>query len=83
MGLGQANTPFRAADAERQTVGNVSPAIGFGGSPQPVPAFAEEGLDILCGTVTVPEDHANPMGRHIELAVAVIPAWGGEPAAEP
>ncbi|MCL4272637.1 MAG: alpha/beta hydrolase [Anaerolineales bacterium] len=31
-------------------------------------------LDARCGTLTVPEDRANPDGRQIDLHVAVIPA---------
>lgn len=51
--------------------------------PHNIPNFAEEGIDIFCGYVSVPEDHANPAGRRIQIAVAVIPAWGDERAPEP
>ena len=35
---------------------------------------AGEQVDARCGTLTVPEDRANPAGRQIALNVAVIPA---------
>ncbi|MCH7526613.1 MAG: alpha/beta fold hydrolase [Planctomycetes bacterium] len=36
-----------------------------------------------CGTLTVPEDPANPDGRQIELFVARIPALSGTPQPDP
>ncbi len=36
-----------------------------------------------CGTLTVPEDPANPEGRQIELFVARIPALSGAPQPDP
>jgi pimeloyl-ACP methyl ester carboxylesterase len=46
-----------------------------------VPVSAD--ADALCGTLSVPEDRANPNGRRIELRVAVIPAVLPRPAPEP
>ena len=37
-----------------------------------VPSNITEGHDILCGYVTVPEDHAKPNGPTLRLAVAVV-----------
>lgn len=37
-------------------------------------SVAGDQVDARCGTLTVPEDRANPNGRKIELNVAVIPA---------
>ena len=37
----------------------------------------------LCGTLEVPEDRANPLGRRIGLRVAVIPATAAAPAPDP
>ena len=39
-------------------------------------------VDARCGTLTVPEDRANPNGRKIELNVAVIPAIKRNPEAD-
>ncbi len=36
-----------------------------------------------CGTLQVPEDPANPSGRHIGLNVAVVPALAATPRADP
>lgn len=36
-------------------------------------------VDARCGTLTVPEDRANPQGRQIDIHVAVIPAVQREP----
>jgi pimeloyl-ACP methyl ester carboxylesterase len=37
-----------------------------------VPSNAVEGRNVICGYVTVPEQHADPLGRTIDLAVAII-----------
>ena len=39
-------------------------------------------VDARCGTLTVPEDRANPDGRQIDLNVAVIPAIKRNPEAD-
>ncbi|MDW8277904.1 MAG: alpha/beta hydrolase [Anaerolineales bacterium] len=39
--------------------------------------------DARCGTLTVPEDRANPGGRQIALNIAVIPAIKRNPAPDP
>ena len=40
-------------------------------------------VDARCGTLTVPEDRANPDGRKIELNIAVIPAIKRNPEPDP
>lgn len=40
-------------------------------------------VDARCGTLTVPEDRANPDGRKIELNIAVIPAIKRNPQPDP
>lgn len=40
-------------------------------------------VDARCGTLTVPEDPANPEGRQIELNIAVVPAVSRDPAPDP
>ena len=40
-----------------------------------------EGITFKCGTVTVPEDHSNPNGKTIQLAVAVFKSSASQPGA--
>ena len=40
-------------------------------------------VDAQCGTLTVPEDRANPNGRQIDLHIAVIPAISRSPEPDP
>jgi len=40
-------------------------------------------IEARCGTLSVPEDPANPAGRQISLAVAVIPAVSRNPQPDP
>jgi pimeloyl-ACP methyl ester carboxylesterase len=74
-----AKTPEPTATVERQA---------------PTATFAEsscgftlpEGQDasgVRCGTLTVPEDRSKDDGRTLDLAVAVLKATGGSPAADP
>mgnify|MGYP001412495452 CR=1 FL=1 len=44
---------------------------------------AGDQVDAHCGTLTVPEDRANPTGRQIGLHVAVIPAIRRDPEPDP
>ncbi|MFW5696614.1 MAG: alpha/beta fold hydrolase [Phototrophicaceae bacterium] len=45
--------------------------------------LVEGSLAVNCGYVTVPEFHAQPDGRTIELAVAIIPSSAANPAPDP
>jgi pimeloyl-ACP methyl ester carboxylesterase len=47
------------------------------------PCRLDGGRDARCGTLTVFEDRAAGAGRTIDLGIAVIPATGSEPAADP
>lgn len=49
----------------------------------PIPAGAVEGQDVACGYLTVLEEHENPNGRTIRLAVAIIKSKFHEPRADP
>ena len=40
--------------------------------PMALPAGLVEGQDVRCGYVTVPEDHARPADRTIQLAVVIF-----------
>ncbi|WP_079153983.1 alpha/beta fold hydrolase [Streptomyces subrutilus] len=48
-------------------------------TPEPIEAL--EGA--RCGTLTVPENRAEPSGRTIRLGVAIVPAATGEPEPDP
>lgn len=48
-----------------------------------VPLNVIEGEDVVCGYVTVPEQHSNPNGATIELAVAIILSRNPDPAPDP
>lgn len=39
--------------------------------------------ELLCGTITVPEDRDDPVGRQIDLRVVVLPALDPEPGRAP
>ena len=57
--------------------------------PEEAPYGVEEGTsltrpkDIVCGYVTVPEEHAIDNDRTIRLAVAIVKATGDDPAPDP
>lgn len=51
--------------------------------PLQLPQSVVEGQDIVCGYVTVPEEHGNSNGKTIRLAVAVIKSTGHDPALDP
>jgi hypothetical protein len=42
-----------------------------------------KGYTVECGMVTVPEDHANPDGPKIKLAVAIVHSTSPDPAPDP
>jgi hypothetical protein len=44
--------------------------------PFDVPKGFIEGQQIICGYVTVPEHHANPVGATIRIAVVIFPGTG-------
>jgi pimeloyl-ACP methyl ester carboxylesterase len=51
--------------------------------PNDCPFSMPEGAAIDCGTLTVPEDHAAPDGKQIQLAVAVIHSRSSAPQRDP
>jgi len=51
--------------------------------PVSPPASVAVGKDVICGYVTVPEDHAQPDGATIELAVAVLKSAADAPLPDP
>lgn len=59
------------------------PPVGRIMCPRPMPANEIEGQTVFCGTVEVPEDHANPDGRKITLDFAVLKSWSQYPEPDP
>jgi pimeloyl-ACP methyl ester carboxylesterase len=51
--------------------------------PMDVPKGKTEGVDLTCGYVTVPEDHATPGGKTIELAIVILSSNRADPARDP
>jgi pimeloyl-ACP methyl ester carboxylesterase len=51
--------------------------------PLELPESVVEGQDIVCGYVTVPQEHANPDGDTIRLAVAVLKSTDDNSAPDP
>ena len=72
-----------AADAADAAPITTEGGLRYGGlafEPCALAAAQLTPVEAQCATVEVPEDHADPQGRRIELAVAWIPAGGeGEP----
>ncbi len=68
-------------------IGTVARAVGDARfEPGPCPKTPEpiEALDdARCGTLTVPENRAEPSGRTIELGVAIVPAATDKPKPDP
>ena len=48
--------------------------------PMQVPGALIEGEDIVCGYVTVPEEHAAPGDKSVQLAIAILYSTGANPA---
>jgi len=67
---------------KREDSGEVSP---FEKAPCPLelPKSVIVGQDIVCGYVTVPEEHDDPDGGTIRLAVAIIKSTSENPAPDP
>lgn len=51
--------------------------------PLELPESVVQGQDIICGYMTVPEEHDNPHGPTIRLAVAVVKSTSENPAPDP
>jgi pimeloyl-ACP methyl ester carboxylesterase len=48
-----------------------------------LPGGAIEGTDVVCGYLTVPEEHSQPGGSTIQLAVAIIKSQDPNPKSDP
>ncbi|HVU12270.1 MAG TPA: alpha/beta fold hydrolase [Phototrophicaceae bacterium] len=51
--------------------------------PFDLPDGETEGQTITCGYLTEPEDHYDPSGKQIQLAVAILHSTGDNPAPDP
>jgi pimeloyl-ACP methyl ester carboxylesterase len=51
--------------------------------PMELPEGMVEGEDIVCGYATIAEEHSNPEGKMIRLAVAVVKSASDGPAPDP
>jgi pimeloyl-ACP methyl ester carboxylesterase len=71
-----------AACAKQDSRGDLST---FEAAPCPVelPESVRQGEEIVCGYVTVPEEHAHPEGKTLRLAVAVVKSTSEHPAPDP
>lgn len=54
-----------------------------GPCPMPLPEGFIEGSDIRCGYLTVPEDHTDPGGQTIQIAIAILLSSSADPAPDP
>jgi len=76
LAVGLAGMPAAAQGARRFGALEFSPcALSSPGLPLTIPA--------QCTSVTVPEDHARPDGRRIELALAWVPSTARKPEPDP
>ncbi|MEV7611581.1 alpha/beta fold hydrolase [Streptomyces sp. NPDC089799] len=76
----QDETPGGATGTVARTVGDARYEPGpCPKTPEPVAALA----GARCGTLTVPENRAEPGGRQITLGVAIVPAKAAKPKADP
>jgi len=57
-------------------------AVGVVPCAKPVSPLEIEGKTLICGTVNVPEDHAMPVGRRMDLKFAVYKSRSLIPAAD-
>lgn len=73
------------ADGGRHRVAHQASGDAFEDAPCPfeLPADQEEGSDVACGYLSVPEFSDEPDGRTIELLVVIYESVAARPAAEP
>ncbi|MER6391325.1 alpha/beta fold hydrolase [Streptomyces sp. NPDC059382] len=86
-GLLSAPTQTKAHADDGGPIGTVARTVGdarYEPGPCPkTPEPVEELEGARCGTLTVPENRAEPSGRTIELGVAIVPATAGTPKSDP
>lgn len=57
--------------------------VSIGACPRPLPVGEIDGVTVLCGTVNVPEDHASPGGKRIDLSFSILKSASAFPEADP
>ncbi|MCX5157068.1 alpha/beta hydrolase [Streptomyces sp. NBC_00291] len=86
-GLLAAPTQTKAHADDGAPIGTVARTVGdarYEPGPCPkTPEPVEELEGARCGTLTVPENRAEPSGKTIELGVAIVPATAGTPKSDP
>jgi pimeloyl-ACP methyl ester carboxylesterase len=75
--------PLGLAACDKREVGKYVTTFEEAPCPVELPQSVIVGKDIVCGYVTVPEEHAHPDGDTIRLAVAVIKSTGDNPSPDP
>jgi len=70
---------------ERVIAGGYDPAfpVTIQACPRPLGRFEIEGETIICGTVSVPEDHASPDGPRIDIVFTVLKSHSTYPEPDP
>lgn len=70
---------------DRLRAGGADPRypVAVAACPAPLPPLEVEGRTMVCGTVSVPEDHAKPEGRRIGVRFTVLRARSVAPAPDP
>jgi pimeloyl-ACP methyl ester carboxylesterase len=65
--------------------GGANPAtpITVSACPQPIGSDEIEGKTVICGTISVPENHSNPDGRKIEIEFGVLKSKSTAPEPDP
>jgi pimeloyl-ACP methyl ester carboxylesterase len=72
-----------ALPADDAATDGTVPRMEPGDCAWPLPAGQTAGTTVICGTVIVPEQHANPTGPTIRLPIAVFKSPAVNPAADP
>ena len=74
-----------ACSASQEVAEDLEPTGVFveGPCPVPIPDGLVEAKSMQCGTVAVPEFHAQPAGKRLHLQVAVFPSVGDDPSPAP
>ncbi|MEW9837662.1 alpha/beta hydrolase [Mesorhizobium marinum] len=70
---------------ERLSAGgyNATTPVTMRSCPRPLGLYEIERKTLFCGAVSVPEDHARPDGRRIELAFAIMKSHSSYPEPDP
>lgn len=87
---GPAGSPALSSGRPEVPIGSPTAAAGPSATAdgrlldgQPMRNCRLNGMQALCGTLTVPENRADPTGRRIELRAAVIPTRSPDPRPDP